>query len=502
MEKKDVLLSMKNISKGFPGVKALDNVEFEINKGEIHALMGENGAGKSTLVKVLTGVHVKDSGTIIFEGKEINPQTTMDAQSVGISTVYQEVNLCSNLTVAENIYIGRQPKKNGRIDWKKMNEDANTLLQSINVNIDVSLPLSMYSLAIQQMVAIARAADISAGLLILDEPTSSLDNKEVVELFKVMRKLKDDGMGIVFITHFIDQVYKITDKITVLRNGKYVGTYETKKLEYLDLVSKMIGRDYEAIEKKESLDKGKERKSNLIVLDEYGKKGKIENVNLEIKKGEVLGLAGLLGSGRTEIAKLIFGIDKNEKGTICINNEKLKRMYPSKAISSGMGFCPEDRKVEGIIGDLTIRENIALALQSKRGIFSYIKRKEQEKISEKYVELLDIKTPSIEQNIGNLSGGNQQKVILARWLATDPTFLILDEPTRGIDIGSRTEIQKLIRKLADDGMTILLISSELEEIASCCDRVVVLRDRKIVGILEGNEIDEGNVMKVIASGGV
>lgn len=502
MGNSDILLSMKNISKSFPGVRALDNVELEINKGEILALMGENGAGKSTLIKVLTGVYKKDDGTIKFAGKEINPQSPKDSQNIGISTVYQEVNLCSNLTVAENIYIGRQPLKRSRLDWNKMNEDASALLESLNVNIDVTLPLSMYSIAIQQMVAIARAVDISAGLLILDEPTSSLDSNEVEELFKVMKKLRDKGMAIIFITHFIDQVYKITDKITVLRNGGYVGTYETDKLPYLQLVSKMIGREYESMEKKENSNIENDNRDNLIRLENYGKKGKIEGVNLQIKKGEVLGLAGLLGSGRTEIARLIFGIDKNESGTLYVDNEMVKNMYPAKAIASGMGFCPEDRKVEGIIGDLTIRENIVLALQSNRGIFNYIKRKEQEEIAEKYVKLLKVKTPSIEQKIGNLSGGNQQKVILARWLATKPEFLILDEPTRGIDIGSRTEIQKLIRSLADEGMTILLISSELEEIRSCCDRVVVLRDRNIVGSLKGDKIDESNIMKVIASGGI
>lgn len=500
---KETILIMEHISKSFPGVKALDDVKLELKKGEIHALMGENGAGKSTLVKVLTGVYIPENGTMIYNNKKISPKTPQEAQKLGISTVYQEVNLCSNLTVAENIYIGRQPKKVGKINWSKMNEDAEELLKSLNVNIDVKEHLSSYSVAIQQMVAIARAVDISAGLLILDEPTSSLDNKEVQELFSLLNNLKDKGMSIIFITHFIDQVYAITDKITILRNGKYIGTYETKKLEYMDLVSKMIGKEFKSLKKTEKLGTKKSEKSdNIIELKDYGRKGKISNVNMHVQKGEILGLAGLLGSGRTEIARLIFGIDKNDSGTICVNNQMIRSMLPVKAIANGMAFCPEDRKVEGIIGDLSIRENIILAIQASKGFFRYIPRKKQEQIAQKYIDLLSIKTPSMEQKINKLSGGNQQKVILARWLATNPKFLILDEPTRGIDIGSRTEIQKLIIKLASEGMTILVISSDLEEISSCCERVIVLRDRKIIGELNENEISEGNIMKVIAEGGV
>lgn len=500
---KENILTMEHISKSFPGVRALDDVKLELNKGEIHALMGENGAGKSTLVKVLTGVYIPEDGTMIYNNNTISPKTPQEAQKLGISTVYQEVNLCPNLTVAENIYIGRQPRKVGKINWSKMNEDAEELLKSLNVDIDVKEQLSSYSVAIQQMVAIARAVDISAGLLILDEPTSSLDNKEVEELFSVLNKLKDKEMSIIFITHFIDQVYAITDKITILRNGKYIGTFETKKLEYMDLVSKMIGKEFKSLKKEErSGTKKNEKVENIVELSNYGRRGKISNINMHIKKGEILGLAGLLGSGRTEIARLLFGIDKNDSGTICVNNQMIRSMLPVKAIANGMAFCPEDRKVEGIIGDLSIRENIILAIQANKGFFRYIPRKKQEQIAQKYIDLLSIKTPSMEQKINKLSGGNQQKVILARWLATNPKFLILDEPTRGIDIGSRTEIQKLIIKLASEGMTILVISSDLEEISSCCERVIVLRDRKIIGELNDNEISEGNIMKVIAEGGV
>ena len=498
---KDVIISAANISMSFPGVKALDEVQLEVHKCEIHALMGENGAGKSTLIKVLTGVHTPESGTITFNGQKIEPKTPLDAQKLGISTVYQEVNLCANLTVAENIYIGRAPMKHGKIHWSEMNEQAKALLKRLNIEIDVTEQLSSYSIAIQQMVAIARAVDISAGLLILDEPTSSLDKNEVKELFRVLNQLRDEGMAIIFITHFIDQVYEITDKITVLRNGKYVGTYETESLEYLELVSKMIGREFTGIKRKQSIQTSESTEMNYLVkLDKYGRKGKISEVDLSIIEGEILGLAGLLGSGRSEVARLIFGIDKNDAGVMTLNNQQIKTMYPKKAIENGMAFCPEDRKVEGIIGDLTIRENIVLALQAKLGVFKSIGRKKQEEIAEKYIELLNIKTPSMEQRISNLSGGNQQKVILGRWLATEPLLLILDEPTRGIDIGSRTEIQKLIKALSANGMTILMISSELDEVVSICDRVVVLRDREIIGELNGDAISEEAIVDKIAKG--
>lgn len=503
MENSDFILTMEHISKSFPGVRALNDVSLKIKKGEIHALMGENGAGKSSLVKVITGVYMPEQGTINYNGKNINPKSPQEAQEIGISTVYQEINLCPNLSVAENIYIGREIKSKYGIDWMTMEIQAKKLLAQFNINIDVNEPLSMYSIALQQMVAIARAVDISAGLLILDEPTSSLDNNEVKELFKILNQLKKEGMSIIFITHFIDQVYEITDRITVLRNGEYIGTYETENLSYLDLVSKMIGKEYESFTKiaNENISDSVEKENMLQLLD-YGKKGKINPISFNIKKGEILGLAGLLGSGRSEVAKLIYGIDKNDSGVMFIDNKQIKRMFPQKAILEGLALCPEDRKVEGIIGELSVRENIVLALQSSKGIFKYISRKKQEEITNKYIELLQIKTPNMEYKVELLSGGNQQKVILARWLATNPKLLILDEPTRGIDIGSRTEIQKLIIKLASDDMTILLISSELDELVKCCDRVIVLRDRKMIGELYKSDINESNIMNVIAKGGI
>ena len=506
MSDNSIVLDMQGIYKTFPGVIALSAVDFQLRKGEIHTLMGENGAGKSTLIKVLTGVYQIDEGKIILEGKEIRIASTQAAQKQGISTVYQEVNLCPNLSVAENIYIGREPMKRGSIDWDTINKNAKKLLEDrLNLKIDVKKLLSSYSVAIQQMIAIARAVDISKGILILDEPTSSLDSNEVKELFKAMRKLKAEGMSIVFVTHFLDQVYEISDRITVLRNGKFIGTYDVEKLSRMDLITKMVGKEFnniEGISKKSSESSFNANEDSFIKTSQFGKRGTIEPFDIDIKSGEILGFAGLLGSGRTEIAKSIFGIDKADHGTLKIRNKEYSYIYPLKAIQQGFGFCPEDRKVEGIIGELSVRENIILALQSSMGILKYLPMKKQQEISEKYVKILNIVTPSIEKRIDNLSGGNQQKVILARWLATNPQLLILDEPTRGIDVGAKSEIMKLVIKLANEGMTIIFISSELQEMVKCCDRVLVLRDRKIISELIGEEIQEGTIMKTIAEGGI
>lgn len=501
----DIVLDVRKVTKCFPGVKALCDVDFKLKKGEIHCLMGENGAGKSTLIKVITGVYEVTEGKILFNNKSINFKSPLEAQKSGISTVYQEVNLCGNLSVAENIFLGREPLKNGLINWNEIIKRSKSILKErLNIDIDVKKELSSYSIAIQQMVAIARAVDMSKGILILDEPTSSLDKNEVKSLFKVMNKLKNEGMAIIFVTHFLDQVYEISDNITVLRNGKLIGTYEKIKLSKTDLVSKMIGKDIEVLKTYKDENKYKAKKENSIVLECEGleKRGSINKFNLKINKGEIIGLAGLLGSGRSEIARLIFGIDQKEKGSITIENNIFKKMYPSKAIKSGLAFCPEDRKVEGIIGELSIRENIILALQNKKGFFKYISIRDQLEISRKYIDLLEINTNDTEKRIDKLSGGNQQKVILARWLATNPKVLILDEPTRGIDVGTKSEIRKLIKKLANDGMTIIFISSEIEEIIECCDRVVVLRDRNVIGELSGKEMNEKNIMTYIAEGGI
>ncbi|WP_462411421.1 sugar ABC transporter ATP-binding protein [Neobacillus sp. Marseille-QA0830] len=497
----EILLRAEGISKRFPGVKALSNVHFHLRRGEIHSLMGENGAGKSTLIKVLTGVYEKDEGTFYLDDQEINPVSPQDAQRLGISTVYQEINLCENLSVAENIFIGREPKKRGRIDWKEMNRRAETILsERLKINIDVTKILSSYSTAIQQMVAIARAVDISSGVLILDEPTSSLDKNEVKQLFEVMKKLKNEGMGIVFISHFLDQIFEITDRITILRNGEQIGEYLTSEISRTELVSKMIGREWGGDSLQEHARAGKEAQSILVSAQQVGRRGMINPIDFNLKKGEILGLAGLLGSGRTELAKVLFGIEKADQGVLMIDNQQIRSMTPKAAVDNGLSFCPEDRKVEGIVNDLSIRENIILGLQTKRGLMKYIPMKEQREIAQKYIKLLNIKTPNMEQRIENLSGGNQQKVILARWLATNPKLLILDEPTRGIDVGSKVEIRRLIMDLAAQGISILFISAELEEMVACCDRVIVLRDRNKIGELSRAEMSESRIMDMIAEG--
>jgi len=495
------LIKMSGIYKTFPGVKALSNVDFQLRAGEIHALMGENGAGKSTLIKVLTGVERLDRGEITFEGKPIYARNPQHAQELGISTLYQEVNLCPNLSVAENIYIGREPVRHCKVDWKKINKNAEQALLRLNLKIDVTQILNTYSVAIQQMVAIARALEISARVLILDEPTSSLDTHEVENLFEVMRKLKSEGLGIIFITHFLNQVYEVSDRITVLRNGELVGEYETVSLPKVQLVAKMIGKEFDGLS---NFSKEKKSASDINQTEYFikarglGHYGTIKPFDLDIKRGEVFGLTGLLGSGRTETAKVLFGVDRADSGEISIDNKKVNISNPLDAIMYGIGFCPEDRKSEGIVGDHTVRENIILALQSKRGMLKKIPRKEQEKMADDYIKLLSIKVSGQNQLVKNLSGGNQQKVILARWLATQPQLLILDEPTRGIDVGTKAEIQNLVLKLAFEGISIIFISSELDETLRCCTRMAVLRDRQIVAELSGEDVNESLVMKTIA----
>lgn len=499
------ILKMTGICKTFPGVRALSNVDFQLRAGEIHALMGENGAGKSTLIKVLTGVERLDSGKILLQEKEILARSPLQAQEMGISTVYQEVNLCSNLSVAENIFIGREPITGGRIDWKKINSKAEKALARLDMHLDVTQPLDAYSVAIQQMVAIARALDISAKVLILDEPTSSLDDHEVKKLFEVMRKLKSEGLGIIFITHFLDQVYEICDRITVLRNGELVGEYEIGLLPKVQLVAKMIGKVFDDLS---TLNKDKEavaqtdKKASFVSAKGIGHTGTIKPFDLDINKGEVLGLVGLLGSGRTETARVIFGIDRADSGELIVEGKKTIIASAADAMKHAFAFCPENRKTEGIIADLSVRENIILALQAKRGVRRYINRKEQERIADEYIRLLNIKTSGKEQLIKNLSGGNQQKVILARWLVTQPSLLILDEPTRGIDVGTKAEIQRLIIRLASEGIAVMFISSELDELLRCCHRLSVIRDGSKVAELTGSELDEKAVLRTIAGGGI
>jgi galactofuranose transport system ATP-binding protein len=495
---RDVLLGVEKIHKSFLGFKALDGVDFDIRAGEIHALLGENGAGKSTLIKVLTGVHKPDSGVIRFQGSEIAMRDTLQAQQLGIGTVYQEVNLLPNLSVAENLFIGRQPKRFGFVNRREMEKRARALLAQYGMDIDVSADLARYSVAVQQLVAIARAVDLSGKVLILDEPTASLDAQEVEMLFAVMRQLKARGMGIVFITHFLDQVYAVSDRVTILRNGRLAGTALTANLSKIDLVSMMLGRTLA-----EATHTGHrtapEPSSRRISFSNYGLSRKIAPFDLDIGAGEVVGIAGLLGSGRTETARLLFGIDMPDSGKATIDGQEIRIRNPRDAVAAGFGLCPEDRKTDGIIGDLSVRENIALALQARRGWLKRLSSREQEELADRFIKALDIRTTDMEKPVKFLSGGNQQKVILARWLATNPRFLILDEPTRGIDVGAHAEIIALINKLCDEGMALAVISSEIEEIVAYSTRVRVLRDRVHTAELTGEEINAPTIMRTIAA---
>jgi monosaccharide-transporting ATPase len=494
------MLTLKGITKSFPGVTALEDVDFTLRQGEVHALMGENGAGKSTLIKVLTGVEHLDHGAIELDGKPVQVRSPQHSQSLGISTVYQEVNLCTNISVAENIMLGREPRRFGAIHWRKMNELAKQALQRLDIYIDVTQALGNYSLAIQQMVAIARSLEIAhAKILILDEPTSSLDANETNLLFDVMRKLKAEGISIIFITHFLDQVYRIADRITVLRNGKLVGTYDAAALPRIELVAKMLGRSVTDLDAMARVKAKSEQRQAQPVMEAkgLGRKGSLEPVDVALYGGEVLGVAGLLGSGRTEMANLLFGVDAPDSGTLTVNNQPVKNFAPLESLKRGVALCPEDRKAEGIVGDLTIRENIILALQARFGWFKFLAKPRQNAIAQNYIELLNIVTPSPDQLVKNLSGGNQQKVILARWLATNPDALILDEPTRGIDVGAKAEIQKLVLQLAAEGKSIVFISSELEEVLRISQRIVVLRDHKKAAEYSG-DVDDQTVMHTMA----
>lgn len=496
------LVSMRNISKAFPGVQALDVVDFELRKGEVHALMGGNGAGKSTLIKVLTGVEKPDGGKIYLYGKETLIKSPMHAQELGISTVYQEVNLCPNLSVAENILIGREPMKRGLIDWRAMNAQAAEILKRIlDMDIDVSRLLGSYSVAIQQMVAIARALEIeSAKVLILDEPTSSLSRNETDQLFSVMRKLRGEGVGIIFITHFIDQVYEISDRITVIRNGRLICSEETAKLPKMELVVRMIGRTLTALDDMSKIKAKTSKKisrENVLLANALGKTDWIEPIDLSLHSGEVLGLAGLVGSGRSETAGLLFGLEAPDTGEIKVSEKVVKKHSPTHSINQGIALSPEDRKAAGIIDDLTVRENIILALQAGQGWFNYLNQQKQNQIAERFIKLLEISTPTADQVVKNLSGGNQQKVILARWLATNPKVLILDEPTRGIDVGTKAEIQKLVLTLAEDGKSVIFISSELEEVMRCSHRIAVLNNKRKIAEYPG-DIEEKILLEKMA----
>ncbi|MBL8131832.1 MAG: sugar ABC transporter ATP-binding protein [Anaerolineae bacterium] len=499
-EKQTPVLQTSKLTKWFGPVRALYDVDFNLYAGEVHAVLGENGAGKSTLVKLITGVYRKDSGAILLEGQAIEPHSPHEAQAYGISTVYQEINLIPTLSVAENLFLGRQPMRMGFIKTGEINSRAKALLKTYNLDIDASHTLSAFSVAVQQIVAIARGVDMSAKVLILDEPTSSLDAHEVQLLFEIMRSLKARGISILLITHFLNQVYEISDRITVLRNGEKIGEYLAASLPKRELVSLMLGRELVSVTD-EGNTNGKAAHQNersFLQVEGIARRGMLEPLDLSVAKGEIVGLAGLLGSGRTETAKLIFGVEQKDIGTIYVKGQKTTIRSPRQAIGQGFGMCPEDRKIDGIIPELSVRENIILALQAKRGWFKTLSRKRQEEIAVEMIEAMRIVTPDSTKPVGQLSGGNQQKVILARWLASQPELLILDEPTRGIDVGAHAEIIQLIKRLCADGLALLVISSELAEIVEYSHRVVVLRDRKKLTELTGDDISEQMIMHTIA----
>ena len=498
------IIEVRDVSISFPGIKALDGVSFRMFPGEVHSLMGENGAGKSTLIKALTGVYQIDSGSIVFAGAPVSFRGTAQAQDAGISTVYQEVNLLPNLSVAENIMLGREPRRWGSIDGRAMRAQSRAVLDTLGLDIDPDSMLGTHSLAIQQLVSIARAIHINARVLILDEPTSSLDADEVAELFRIIRTLRDDGVAILFVSHFLDQVYEIADRLTVLRNGRLVGEHLTPELLRIELVQKMIGKEIGTLEDLEQRVRENDESTPSAVpflrAVGIGRKGSVDAVDIQIGEGEVVGFAGLLGSGRTEVARLLGGIDRADTGTIEIGGDSVRLRTPRQALSRRIAYSSENRRAEGIVDELSVRDNIVLALQADRGWFRPIPRKRQDELAQSYIEALHIRPANPDAIVRNLSGGNQQKVLLGRWLAVAPRLLILDEPTRGIDIGAKAEIQKLVISLAENGMSVVFISAELEEVLRLSHRIVVMRDRHKVADLENDDLTIDNLLAIIADG--
>jgi len=497
---------MRDISIRFGAVQALDGVKLTVKPGEIHTVMGENGAGKSTLLKILTGVYKPDGGEIRLEGKAITPKSPSDAQKLGVSMVYQEVNLIPYLSVAENICLGRKRGVPGMVNYRAMRKRAEAALDRLGLKLDTDKPVASYSIAVQQMVAIARALDVDAKVLVLDEPTSSLDPGEVQRLYEVMRRLRSAGLGLIFVTHFLDQVFEVSDRITVLRNGKYIGEWDAADLTRGELVAQMLGRELKKMEEVEheaeqarAEDTAAAGDSNVLLeAKNVGRKGSIEDLNFKMREGQTTGLAGLLGSGRTETGRLIFGADKTNRGQWLFRGKPVRITSPRKAMKMGFGFLSEDRKTEGIIPDLSVRENIALALQTRRGWWRPISTRKQRAMADEYIKALRIATPDGEKAIRYLSGGNQQKALIARWLVANPNLLIMDEPTRGIDVGAKAEIEALVTRLRNQGMSVLFISSELDETLRVSEELVVMRDRKHVETLRGDDINEPRVMKAMA----
>jgi ribose transport system ATP-binding protein len=495
------LLTMRGIDKRFAGVAALTGASLEVGRGEVHALIGQNGAGKSTLIKILTGYYVRDAGEILFDGTPVSFGTPAEAQKAGISTIYQEINLVPYRSVTENICLGRERRRFGLLDWPAMHREAEALLARFNVHVDVRRPVMSYSTAVQQMVAIARAIGFNARLVIMDEPTSSLDEQEVGVLFDVIRQLRSTGVSVIFVSHKLDELYAVCDRVTVMRDGRTVRVSPLRDISRLELVTTMLGRRLEDPGHRGPATAGAAGADGALLAVQHLSAGRrVRDVNLEVRPGEIVGLAGLLGSGRTETARVVFGADRAEAGSIALSGAAEAPREPAAAIRAGMGFLSEDRKLEGIVPDMSVRENLTLALMphlARNGIVDEAKTRE---IVDRFIKRLGIKCSGPEQRIRELSGGNQQKVLLARWLCMNPRLLILDEPTRGIDVGAKAEILSLVRELASQGLGVLMISSELEEIIEAASRVFVLRDGHTAAELQGDDVNEPAIMAAMAHG--
>ncbi|WP_044043303.1 sugar ABC transporter ATP-binding protein [Caballeronia insecticola] len=497
------LLDMQDIDIAFGGVPALKRARLCVAAGEVHALIGQNGAGKSTLIKILTGAYHKSAGTIRFDGREVDFRTPKDAREAGISTIYQEINLVPFRSVAENIFLGREPRRFGLIDWKTVQHRASELLESFGLRIDVKKPVRDYSTAIQQMVALARAVSSDAKMVIMDESTSSLDEREVELLFTVVRRLRDDGRAVIFVSHRLDELYALCDRVTVMRDGQTVAENTMQEMDKLKLVTTMLGRTLAAVVHEDSAVKEAnlaKRGDVMLAAQGLAAGAKVTDVSLDVHAGEAVGLAGLLGSGRTETMRLLFGADRPAKGTLTVSGESAAFKSPKDAIARGIAYLTEDRKAEGIVPELSVRDNLTLVCLpalTKRGVVDVAKQRE---IVDGFIESLGIKLRSADQPIRELSGGNQQKVLLARWLATHPRLLLLDEPTRGIDVGAKADVAKIVRELRDAGLAVLLSASELEELTAVADRAVVIRDGETVAQLDGAQMNEASIMDAIAYG--
>jgi galactofuranose transport system ATP-binding protein len=498
----DSLLVMRDINKRFQGVQALSAASLEVEPGEIMALIGQNGAGKSTMIKVLTGAYRRDSGSILFAGEPIDFTSPQAAHRGGVSTIYQEINLVPFRSVAENVFLGREHRRYGLLDWGRMNAEAADLLRRFAVEIDVRRPLMEFSTAIQQMVAIARAVSFKAQLVIMDEPTSSLDEREVAVLFDVMRRLRAEGVAVIFVGHRLDELYRVCDRVTVMRDGRTVMVSPMADIGKLNLIAAMLGRDLETVRAHSTGFSAAHAAAGEVVLSAEGLRigRKVRDARIEVRERQIVGLAGLLGSGRTEVARAIFGADPPDAGTIEISGRSVSPQEPAEAIALGVGYCSEDRKADGIVPDMSVRENMTLGILPRLTSMGIVDEARQREIVDKFMKRLAIKASSAEQKIRELSGGNQQKVLLARWLCTDPKLLILDEPTRGIDVGAKAEIQALIRELANQGLGVLMISSELEEITEGADRVFVLSDGRTVADLSHAEASAGAIIAAMAHG--